>query len=55
MPDQPHDSGVKKPVNTDSCPATGFVRTNPYCQTIETGTVDKEAQSYRGPEFRSGN
>lgn len=53
MPDQPYDAGIKPPVNTEATPASsGYVRTNPYKQTIETGAVDECAQDYRDPEFR---
>lgn len=51
MPDAPYDAGVKKPVNTETNPASsGFVRTNPYDQTIASGPVDKDAQDYMAPD-----
>jgi hypothetical protein len=54
MSDAPYDAGIKKPVNTTTNPASsGFVRTNPYSQTIRSGAVDKLAQDYQGPEDES--
>lgn len=50
MPDMPYPSGIKAPINSNMSPASsGFVRTDPYTQTISSGAVDTCAQDYMEP------
>lgn len=49
----PYPDGIKLPVNTEPGEAnTGFVRTNPYTQTISKGPVDIFAQDYIEPDVK---